>query len=108
MNIYDVKFYGVYFHYKMEFSGVNIFAKKEDVRVVSSFENSFFQVSVLKEYEGQKDVLKLEFENGEAAYETLNAPYLYMDMEDKVWKNSNDTSTPEAFMKTYLAIQAKA
>ena len=103
MTIYDVKFYGVYFRYKLEFSGVNIFSKKEVVHAVPGFDNYFFEVTVLKEYQGKKDVLKLEFADGEIAYETLNYPYMYMDVEDNVWRISNDTSTVEAFMKTYLA-----
>jgi len=102
VNIYDVKLYGVYFQYKLEFSGVNMYARKEDVHSVPGFDNSFFEVTVLKEYEGKKDVLKLEFENGEVAYETLNYPFLYMDMDDNVWRKSSDTSTPDAFMKTYF------
>ena len=102
MTIYDVKFYGVYFSYKLEFSGVNIFTSKERVHVVPGFENELFEITVLKEFEGKEDVLKLEFANGEVAYETLNAPYLYKDMEDGIWKLSHDTSTPETFMKAYL------
>lgn len=103
MTIYDVKFYGVYFRYKLEFSGVNIYSKKELRHAVPGFENSFFEVTVLREYEGKKDVLKLVFEDGEVAYETLNYPYLYVDTEDNIWRKSNDISTPEAFMKAYLA-----
>lgn len=102
MSIYDVKFYGVYFRYKFEFSGVNIFARKEDVHCVPSFDNSFFEITVLEEYQGKNDVLKLVFQNGEEAYETLRFPYLYLDMEDNVWKESKDKSTPEAFMAAYL------
>ena len=104
MNIYDVKFYGVYFRYKQEFSGVSIYTRKELVHLVPGFENSFFEIRVLKEYEGQKDVLKLEFENGEIAFETLNYPFVFMDLEDSIWRKSNDASTPEAFMKAYLSL----
>lgn len=106
LELYDLKFYGVYYHYKMEFSGVNIFSRKEAVQAVPGFENSFFEITVLKEFEGKKDVLKLEFQDGELAYETLNYPYLYMDMEDNIWRKSNDISTPEAFMKTYFALKS--
>ena len=63
---------------------------------------AFVQVTVLKEHEGQKDVLKIVFEDGEVAYETLNYPYLFWDVEDNIWRKSKDTSTPEAFMKTYI------
>ena len=107
MTIYDVKFYGVYFSYKFEFTGVNIFARKEDVHCIPSFDNSFFEVTVLKEYKGQSNVLKLAFQDGEQAYETLNAPFLYLDMYKDVWRESRDTSTPEAFMKVYLEYIAK-
>ncbi|MBQ8043815.1 MAG: hypothetical protein IJ272_06685 [Clostridia bacterium] len=102
MSIYDVKFYGVYFRYKLEFSGVRIFARKEDVHITPGFDNSFFEVTVVKEYQGKNDVLKLAFENGEEAYETLKFPYLFWDVEDNVWRESKDTTTPEEFMKAYL------
>ena len=107
LDLYELKFYGVYYHYKMEFSGVNIVSKKEEVHAIPGFENSFFEVKVLKEYEGKKDVLKLEFSDGEIAYETLNYPYLYKDVANNVWRKSKDTSTPEAFMKAYFAVKTQ-
>lgn len=107
MNIYDVKFYGVYFQHKFEFSGVNIFARKEDVHTTPGFDNSLFRISVLKEYKGRQDVLEIVFENGEVAYETLKYPFLFWDMEDAIWKESKDKSTPEAFMKTYFESVSK-
>ena len=102
VSIYEVRYYGVFFRYKLEFSGVNIYTRKEELHRVPGFENSFFEITVLEEYEGKKDVLKLEFEDGELAYETLNYPFLYLDIKDNVWKKSNDRSTPEAFMKAYI------
>lgn len=102
MSIYDVKFYGVYFHYKLEFSDVAIYQTKKQVHAVPGFENLFFEVTVLKEYKGQKDVLKLEFEDGTCEYETLEYPFKYL--EDGVWKNSHNTATPEKFMKLYFSM----
>lgn len=102
INIYDEKFHGVFFRYKLELSGINIFVRKQDVKGMPGFENSFFDIILLEEFEGKNNVLKLEFEEGEIAYETLYYPYLYWDMNDELWKKSNDTSTPEEFMKTYL------
>lgn len=105
-DLYDLKFFGVYYQYKMEFSGVCISHKKEEVHAIPGFENSFFEVTVLKKYKGKKDVLKLEFKNGDVAYETLYYPYLYVDAEDNIWRKSNDISTPEVFMKAYLRLKA--
>lgn len=102
IDIYDEKFYGVYFQYKLELSGINIFIRKEDVMGMPGFDNSFFEAVLLKEYEGKKNVIKLEFKDGEIAYETLFYPYLYWDMDDKKWKKSNNIDTPEEFMKAYL------
>lgn len=107
LGLYDLKFYGVYYRYKMEFSGVSIFSKKEEVHAIPGFENSFFEISVLKEYKGKKDVLKLDFDDGEIAYETLYYPYLYMDMKNRVWRKSMDVSTREAFMKEYFAVKTQ-
>ena len=107
MSIYDVKFYGVYFRYKFDFSGVNIFARKEDMYCIPSFENSFFEVTVLKEYKGQQDVLKLVFEDGEETYETLYYPFVFWDTEDNLWKESKNKSTPDAFLKAYLEFATK-
>lgn len=107
MSIYDVKFYGVYFRYKFDFSGVSMFVRKEDMHCIPGFNNSFFEITLLKEYRGKQDVLKLVFENGEEAYETLKFPYLFWDMEDNVWKESKNKSTPEEFMKTYFESVSK-
>lgn len=107
MSIYDVKFYGVYFRHKLEFSGVNIFARKEDVHATPGFDNFFFKISVLKEYKGKQDVLKLVFENGDESYETLKYPFLFWDIEDNIWRESKDTSTSEAFMKAYFESVSK-
>ena len=108
MTIYDVKFYGVWFHYKMEFSDVIICSRREDVHAVPGFDNEFFEVTVLKEYDGKQDVLKIEFKNGETTYKTLNYPYLYLNLEDKVWRKSCDTSTQQAFMKAYFSFRSNS
>ena len=100
MTIYDVKFYGVYYRYKLETSGVNIYAKKEEALAVPGFENLFFEVSALKEYLGKENVLKIEFEDGTCEYETMFYPFLYLD--DGVWRNSGNTSTKDAFLTQYF------
>ncbi len=100
MTMYDVKFYGVHFYYESEFSDVSIYATKEEAHPVPGFSNRLFEVVVLKEHEGQQDVLKLEFEDGTCEYKTLYAPYLYFD--DGKWRKAPNASTPEEFMKAYL------
>lgn len=74
---------------------------------IPSFDNSFFEITVLKEYKGQQDVLKLVFQDGEEAYETLHYPFLFWDIEDNVWRESKDKSTPDAFLKAYLESASK-
>ena len=103
MTNYDVRFYGVYFHYKSEFSGVNMYQTKEQRHAVPGFENLFFEATALKEFGGRKDVLKLEFEDGTCEYETLNSPFEYL--EDGIWKKSHNTDAPEAFIKLCISMR---
>lgn len=102
MTIYDVKFYGVYFYYKAEFSSVTMYQTKEQVHTIPGFENLFFDVIVLKEFEGKNNVLKLEFEDGTYKHETLEYPFEYL--EDGKWKKSHNTVVSDAFMKLYFSI----
>ena len=101
-ELYTVRYYGVHIQYKNEFSDTQIYETKELRHAVPGFENSFFEITVLKEYEGKKEVLKLEFEDGEVAYETLRSPYYYWNPQFSKWVKAYDNSTSEAFKKVYL------
>ena len=103
MCIYDVRFYGVYFHSESGLSGINLHTTKKEVHKVPRFENLLFEIALLREYEGKKDVLKIEFEDGTSRYETLNAPYRIL--KNGVWETSCDTSIPEEFGKQYYFLQ---
>lgn len=101
-ELYTVRYYGVQIQYKNEFSDTQIYETKELRHAVPGFENSFFEITVLKEYEGKKEVLKLEFEDGEVAYETLRSPYYYWNPQFSKWVKAYANSTAEAFKKVYL------
>lgn len=100
-TIYDVQYIGVYYSYKMEFSGIDLFKTREDVKVNLSFENTFFKVKAIKEFEGKKDILKIEFDDGTIEYETLYEPGMFYDNDKCSWEETEYRKIPEKFLELF-------
>ena len=98
-EIYGRRYIGVYYQYKMKFSGVALFKTKSDVKVNVSFENLFFEVSLLREFEGKKDILLLEFEDGTTEYEKLFEPGMYYDKDKNTWEETAYREVPKKFLE---------
>lgn len=102
MSIYDVKFYGAYVLNRRGICDVKV-AKSSDLRIRPG--SVTFELTVLKEFAGKKNVLRLQFKEGDVEYETLYDPgYFY---EDGVWKETNCRQVQNAFLKTYGTLNAE-
>lgn len=95
-DIYSRTFYGYYYHNKIEFSGVELFAKKEDINH-TPFEELQMEVRLLKNFEGRENVIEIKFPNEEIEHETLFEPSMYY--EDETWHKTSYRNTALAFIK---------
>lgn len=89
----------------MDHSGVIVYEKKEGCHAVPGFENLFFEVTLLKEYMGRENVLKIVFNDGDEEYETLNHPYMFLS--HGTWLKSHKPLTPHAFTKLLIEMRLK-
>lgn len=104
MTMYDVKFYGVNWYYRI---GGDMLIMSPSVAIYNrSPVNARFEVTLLKQFGSKKDVLEIQYVMGEKEYVTLYEPTMYLDNGE--WKETDDRRVPQKFLETYKTFCCRA
>lgn len=103
MSIYDKKFYGIYCFRAEDTLWAKLYEKPEDIEVPKRFsETQHFEISLLEEYKGKKDVLVLRLKEEETLeYMTLLYPW---KIYDEGWHKINTNVIRLEFLKLYIKV----
>ena len=107
MSIYDVRFYGYRTMNKCGNATIvmnpdDSYTKKMPRKV--TFDNSWqekFSTIILEEYDGKKDVLKVEYATGREEYFTLHMPWCTKNEKENVWEDIQENQFAVKFADTY-------
>lgn len=101
-SIFDLVFYGVQEDLGIKFKKVKISLSKVIRDECLTKDSIFFDATILKEYKGNKYVVKAVTDWGEITYIPLFNANMYYDEEKKRWEYCNESPIPGKILKCYV------
>ena len=101
-NIFELTFYGIQEDFCVKPKRVEISLSRASRDRCLTKNSMLFTATILKEYKGNKYVIKLLAEGGETCYIPLFDANMYYDEEKRRWEYCNESPIPGKILKCYV------